>query len=113
MTLNDCTKAELLYVIGHLKSCLFSGGDYQVSRALTDIEYKREKAKLSEAKKLSDLSRRKMKEYIDLLSPYEGKTLGDVPSSVLKAAHRAMKEAKAADDKWLKLMGIPRKEPRP
>ncbi len=40
------------------------------------------------------------------MSPYEEKSLLDIPDSVFVKADAAMKEAQAADRKWNRLMGI-------
>jgi len=106
MTLKDCTKAELLFVIEQLKFYCGSSGDYYITRVLSDVELKREEKKAAEADQVSAYSCQKRQEYIDLLAPYEGKRLIDIPDSVIRKADAAMKEAQAADRKWCKIMGI-------
>ncbi len=63
---------------------------------------------IGEAKRISDYAFQKRQEYIDLLAPYEGKLLSDIPASVLEKADSAMKEAQKADRKWNKIMGFSR-----
>lgn len=67
---------------------------------------KREEKKIEEAGKISAYAYQKRQEYIDLLAPYEGKRLVDIPASILERADAAMKEAQKADSKWSKIMGI-------
>ncbi len=110
MTLKDCTKEELIFIIKRLQFYSFSGGSYYVDRALRDVEYERESKRLAEAKRLSSHAAQKLQEYIDLLAPYEGKRIIDIPDSVIKKADVAMKAAQAADSKWDKLMGITRRK---
>lgn len=105
MTLKDCTKEELIFVIERLQFYSLSG-DYYVRRALCDVAEQREERKLEEARRLSALQNQKMQEYISLMRPYEGISLMDVPEDVLDRADAAMKEAHSADMKWRKLMGI-------
>lgn len=105
MKLKDCTKEELIFVIERLQ--LYNPSQrHFLFRALNDVEMWREEKKLAAAEKLATLSNKKRQEYIDLLAPYEGKRLIDIPDSVLEKADAAMKEAQKADSKWNKIMGI-------
>lgn len=106
MTLKDCTKEELIFIIKRLQFYSLSGDSYYIDRALRDVEEERENKKLAEAKRLLDYSAQKRQECIDLLMPYEGKRILDIPDSVIKRADSAMKAARAADKKWNNLMGI-------
>lgn len=105
MTLRDCTKEELIFVIKRLQFYSLSN-DHCIQRALGDVEEEREARKLREARRLAALQNQKMQEYISLMSPYDGAPLMDVPEDVFVRAHAALKEARAADMKWRKLMGI-------
>ena len=92
MKLKDCTKDELIFVIERLQ--LYNPSQkHFIFRALNDVEMWREEKKSDEAKKVSAYAHKKRQEYIDLLAPYEGKRLGDIPTSVLERADAAMKEA--------------------
>lgn len=105
MKLKDCTKDELIFVIERLQ--LYNPSQkHFLFRALNDVEMRRKEKKFDEAKRISAYSSQKRQEYIDLLAPYEGKRLGDIPTSVLERADAAMKEAQKADSKWNRIMGI-------
>jgi len=106
MTLKDCTKAELIYVIKRLQ-VYSSSNSYYVRRALCDVAELRDERKYEKAQQLLDLSDQKRREYVSLLDPYKGKRLIDIPDSVLRKADAAMKEAQVADRKWAKIMGVP------
>ena len=106
MTLNDCTRAELLFVVDSLKRHHFSNGDYYLKLALLDVEAQREHARFAEAEKYSQLSSEKRQAYIELMSPYEGRTIGEVPFSVISRGKKLLDEAREADRKWAKLMGV-------
>ena len=110
MTLKDCMKEELIFVIKRLQFYSLSN-DHCVQRALGDVEEEREARKLREARRLSALQNQKMQEYISLMSPYDGAPLMDVPEDVFVRAHAALKKARAADMKWRKLMGFPTDPP--
>lgn len=105
MTLKDCTKEELIFVIKRFQFYSLSN-DHYVQRALGDVEEEREARKLSEARRLSALQNQKMQEYISLMRPYDGEPLMDVPEDVFVRADAALQEARAADMKWRRLMGI-------
>lgn len=107
MTLKDCTKEELIFVIKRLQFHNLFGSHY-IQLALRDVEEERERKKIDEAKRISDYAFQKRQEFIDLLAPYEGKLLSDIPASVLEKADSAMKEAQKADRKWNKIMGFSR-----
>lgn len=104
LALKDCTKAELMFIIKQFKFHCGSSGEYYLIRALNDVDIQRQKKRCDAADRLSDFSYRKRQEYIELLSPYEGVPLSDIPLSTLKAAEAAMKKAQAADRKWASLM---------
>lgn len=105
MTLTNCTKEELIFIIERLQ--LYNPSQkHFVLRALNDVAMQREEKKLARADQFADLSFKKRQEYIDLLAPYEGKRLVDIPASVLKKADAAMREAQKADCRWNKIMGI-------
>ena len=96
MTLTSCTKEELIFVIERLQLYNPSQSHF-VQRALNDVEMRREEKKIDEAERISAYSFQKRQEYIDLLAPYEGKRLVDIPASVLKKADAAMRETQKAD----------------
>lgn len=110
MTLRDCTKEELIFVIGRLQFYHLSG-EYYIQRALCDVEEERERRRLEEARRLAALQNQKMQEYISLMRPYEGVSLMNVPEDVLDQADAAIKAAQTADMKWKKLMGFPSAPP--
>ena len=105
MTLKNCTKDELIFVIERLQ--LYNPSQkHFVQRALNDVEMRREEKKIDEAKRISAYSAQKRQECIDLLAPYEGKRLIDIPASVLEKADTAMREAQKADCRWNKIMDV-------
>lgn len=104
MTLEQCSKADLLWIINRM--CMYSLGKRELNRALDDLEYEKEKARIDEADKYARLADEKRKAYIDLLNPYVGMKWCDIPLSVLEKAAELQKQAEAADQKWAKLMRV-------
>lgn len=104
MTLQQCTRADLLFVIDRM--CRHSLNKWELEQALNDLAHEKEIARIEEAKKYAKLANDARKEYISTLAPYDGMKLLDIPMEVLKKADALQKQAAAADRKWAKLMGI-------
>ena len=106
MTLKDCTKDELIFVIERLQFYGLTAGDYYVRRALCDVEERREEQKAEKARQLSEYANKKHREYMGLIGPYVGRPIADIPDDIAQKADAAQKECEAANLKWFRLMGI-------
>ena len=106
MTLKDCTKAELLWIIDRLRNRGLYRLDTIISIALNDLEYQREQKKLDEADRLNEESARLRQQYVELLMSYEAKSILDVPADVLDHASAILEEAQTLDKKWNRLMKL-------
>ena len=104
MNLSDCTKADLLWIIKQI--CKDELSDHRLQWALNDLEWEKERERLDRADQLAKTARDASKRYIELIKPYEGMPLTDVPMDVLKQADAALAESRAANAKWAKLMGV-------
>ena len=102
MTLKQCTKAELLWVIDRV--CKHNLSDWAVKVALRDLELEKIRKSTDEADRLAQLAHDKRMEYVELMKPYDGWKIIDIPPDVLKKAQAAMDQAQEADRKWDKLM---------
>ena len=106
MTLKDCTKAELLWLIDWMCTHSMFRHDLEIERALNALEFEREQKKLDEADRLNEESARLRQQAAELLTPYEGKPILDVPADVLDHAAALQEEAQMLDKKWCKLMKV-------
>lgn len=108
MTLQQCTKKELLYVFEQLQQRYMFGAsfNYCIESILSDIQYQKETKRIDEAGRFAGIAYAKRTEYAQLLKPFEGKKLADVPIDILKQADKLLKEARKADKEYLKLMNI-------
>lgn len=106
MKLQDCTRDELIFIIDQFKLHSLSSGEYYLTQALNDVELKRQEKMFAEADRLAGLAYQKRMEYIDLLSPYEGVPIIDVPLEVMDEAAVLLKEAQALGRKANRLLGI-------
>ena len=104
MTLKECTKEELIFIINRFKFYAFSQGDYYLQNCLHDLEYKRVKKKIDEAENWSKVADGCRQRYIEILKKHEGKKLVDIPLSDLKEAEQCLKDAERADKKYNELM---------
>lgn len=106
MKLKKCTKAELLWVIEQAEKLSLGDIHYWIDRALDDLEYKKELDRIEKAKKLAETAFQASQEYVDILKPYEGQKISDIPLDVLNKADSAMKRSREANKKWARLIGI-------
>lgn len=103
ITLSECTKDDLLWII---KRMSFLDGDYSLKSALNELWYEKENKRIAEAEKQAKFADQKMREYIELISPYAGKPIKDIPYSVVDKADKAMKAAQKARERCAVLMGL-------
>lgn len=103
ITLNECTKADLLWIINRMS---VMHGAYYLECALNELWYEKEKQRLAEASKYRKIVAEKMRAYSDLLQPYDGKPYSSIPDSVIHKAANLAKESDAAQKKFMSLMGI-------
>lgn len=107
ITLNECTKADLRWIINRiLQMTTFDKKEYYLKRALSDLWYEKEKQRINEGDKYLEISDKKLKEYIQLMKQYQGKSLTEIPTNVKKKAVQLLKEVEEADKKWRKLLGV-------
>lgn len=104
MKLADCTKADLLWVIRRM--CQLNLSDRELRIALCDLEDRKETERIAKAQRLLDIQRDATQQYAEIIRLYEGKPISAVPMAVLEEADAALAEARAADRKWRKLMGV-------
>lgn len=92
MKLEDCTKEELIFCIR--RRCILKADDIEFDVLI----YRNEKAVNAEARH-NDAASDCLQEYIDLLKPYEGRSMNEVPMDTIKAASAAMKRRELYTEK--------------
>lgn len=103
MKLEECTKAELMFIIKHMaKSDYIS--NFKLQTALSELEFKRTEKIIKEADKLNERAAECRKRYAELLKPYSNFRFVDIPIPILQEADRCLKEARKADWKWEECM---------
>lgn len=100
---SDLTKAELLQVVEMLA---METGPYYLDRALGRIRLQRNDAHHERCAKLIDEESQHCNNYFDLLRPYEGKPIKDIPRDVVSRALSELDKALAAGKEWNRLNEI-------
>lgn len=100
---SDLTKAELLQVVEMLT---METGPYYLDRALGRIEMQRNDDHYARCRKLIDEEIRHTKAYFELLRPYDGQSIANIPLDVAKRAQAEWEKARSAGKEWDKLNGI-------
>lgn len=112
MKLKDCTKDELLFIIGYLEQCGPGHYSHYINRALIEVTASRERKKLDRADELNEVIMQKLEEYSALVAPYDGKPLRDMPDEVVRKAARLLGEMKKAEAEWRRFMEIGKGRPK-
>ena len=81
-----------------------------IDAILADLKYKKDIENIERCKKLGKEAHDKTMEYCDLIAPYTGKPLTEIPTPVWNQAVKLLREAEAADKEWDRLSGIRRKK---
>lgn len=100
---SDLTKAELLQVVEMLAE---AANEYYLDRALGRIEMQRNDAHFERCRKLIDEEQKHYAAYFDLLRPYDGKPIKDIPQDVMNRALSELDKAQAAGQEWNRRNGI-------
>ena len=108
--LQKLTKAELIWVILELERRSLVMSDLPF--ILRDLEFRKLNEREQEADRLLNIAAEKSMAYCELMKPYEGKRLVDIPQETIEKASRLLEEAEEADRKWDRMMGMPKKRKR-
>lgn len=103
MTLNECTKEELIFIIKRIAGICCPNPIQQERKIqvfLDEIEYKRTEKLFAEADSWSKKAAEYRRKFGDLLSQYNAKNTIDLPSVVFKEAKELLSNAQYADKKY-------------
>ena len=103
----ELTKAELLRVV----EILAGSAEYELARALGQIEMQRNDAHYEKSRRLIDEEKKHYDAYLELLRPYAGMPVEEIPADVFRQAMEEWKKARAAGKEWDKLNGIRKRNP--
>lgn len=102
--LDQMTRADLIWMIGYIgqKS---AEGDILIQRAMAELHFQQEQKRIDQARAAAERATAAHKRIIDILAPYDGIRLIDIPREAMLQAAAAEQEAAAADREWDRLMG--------
>lgn len=103
----ELTKAELLRVV----EILAGSAEYELACALGQIEMQRNDAHYEKSRRLIDEEKKHYDAYLELLCPYAGMPVKEIPADVLRQAGEEWERARAAGKEWDKLNGIRKSNP--
>lgn len=104
--LQRLTKAEMIWVILELERRSLVMSDLPF--ILRDLELRKLNEREQEADRLWHTAAEKRMAYCELMKPYEGKRLVDIPQETIEKASRLLEEAEEAARKWDRMMGMPK-----
>lgn len=102
--LEQMTRADLIWMIRYIgqKS---AEGDILIQRAMEELRFWQEQKRIDRAREAAERANAAHKRIIEILSPYDGMRLIDIPREAMLQAAEAEQEAAAADREWDRLMG--------
>lgn len=101
MRLEDCTKEELVGILNKLKD---HGNETLINFYLLEVSRDREVKELHEAANWAKISASFRKKYIELLKPYEGRPINEIPQRIREVAATYQKAGERADKKIKQLL---------
>ena len=105
--LRKLTKDDLIWCILEMEK--HNLGFPSISSILSDLEHKKTMDNIDRCDKLAKQAHEKRMAYKDLIAPYVGKPIIEVPKQVFDRAVELLREAEAADKEWFRLSGIKEK----
>lgn len=102
--LQKLSKTDLIWCI--LEYEKHNLGWPSVDSILADLKYKKDIENIDRCEKLAKQSHEKRLAYNDLIAPYVGKSITEVPKPVFDRAVELLREAEAADEEWYRRSGI-------
>ena len=102
--LRKLSKEDLIWCILEMEK--YTLGFPSISSILSDLEHKKNMDNINRCEKLAKQAHEKWMAYNDLITPYVGKPIIEVPKQVFDQAVELLREAEAADKEWFRLSGI-------
>ena len=98
-SIRDLTKNEIIYCIERIFE-IDERAKFWFDRAVIQVADQRAEKKLNQDMKKGDKWIELLKEYEELLKPYRGKKIGEMPPDVLKKGVELEKEIKKAQEEY-------------
>lgn len=102
--LESLTKADLIWVITRMRNEPL--GESRFQRAMVDLESRREMERINEADRQLGISIEARKQAVDILRPYDGQRIVDIPFEVMEQVDKCSKQAERAYKAYLRLSNV-------
>ena len=99
--LRTLSKEDLIQIIAYLDSRPYCSAEYAIQR----LQHEKDMENIDKAEAVSKQATRCRLEYCDLMSPYAGKPIADIPLPALEQATKALEQAEKLEKQWNRLMG--------
>lgn len=100
--LEKYSKADLIWIINRLCT-RGSIREHDIFCAIRDLWVHKEMQRIEAADRYADLAFKKQQEYIELMKPYDGKLIKDIPKDVLNRAYQLADDIRRANSMWMKM----------
>ena len=104
--LKKCSKADLLVIIDRFRRHSLSHANWILDMAFCDIDYEKEQRRLDMADSINQKIKATDEKCAELLRPYEGRPIADVPIEITHQTAKLMAESRELNERWFRLMGI-------
>ena len=104
--LKKCSKADLLAIVDSFRRHSLSRANWILEMAFCDVDYEKEQRRLDMADSINQKIRATDEKCAELLRPYEGRQISDIPIEITHQAATLMAESRSLNERWLRLMGI-------
>lgn len=103
MRIKDCTKEELIFLLGKITEESFSA-KFKLMSFLSEIEMKRTNKYVQEADNWAERAADYRRQYAEVLRPYRYCKVNNIPRHIIRDAERCLKEAERCDRRWEECM---------
>ena len=104
--LKKCSKADLLVIIDRFRRHSLSSANWILEMAFADVAFEKEQRRLDMADSINQKIRSTDEKCAELLRPYEGRPIADVPIEITHQAAKLMAESRELNERWFRLMGV-------
>lgn len=104
--LKKCSKADLLVIIDRFRRHSLSSANRTLEMAFADVAFEKEQRRLDMADSINQKIRSTDEKCAELLRPYEGRRISEVPIEITHQAAKLMAESRELNERWFRLMGI-------
>lgn len=104
--LKKSSKADLLVIVDSFRRHNLRSANWILEMAFCNVDYEKEQRRLDMADSINQKIRATDEKCAELLRPYEGRKISDIPIETAHQATTLMAESRRLNERWFRLMGI-------